>query len=145
FDATPEDRRMRFRIGVHLGDLIEKADGTVYGDGVNIAARLQALAEPGGILVSDAVRSAVRGKDGAQLVGGCEQSVKNSEHPVRAFRLVAAEPSPASPATPLHLPDKPSLAVLPFTNMSGDPEQEYFADGITEDIITDVSKVSGLF
>jgi adenylate cyclase len=144
FDATPEDRRMRFRIGVHLGDLIEKADGTVYGDGVNIAARLQALAEPGGILVSDAVRGAVRGKIGAELVDEGEHTVKNIDHPVQAFRLVAAEPSP-SPSPSLHLPNKPSLAVLPFTNMSGDPEQEYFADGITEDIITDVSKVSGLF
>jgi adenylate cyclase len=144
-ESTPEDRRMRFRIGVHLGDLIEKADGTVYGDGVNIAARLQALAEPGGILVSDAVRGAVRGKVGAQLIDEGEHAVKNIEHPVRAFRLVAAEASASPPAAALHLPDKPSLAVLPFTNMSGDPEQEYFADGITEDIITDVSKVSGLF
>jgi adenylate cyclase len=139
-DAVPQDRQMRFRIGVHMGDLIEKADGTVYGDGVNIAARLQALAEPGGITVSDAVHGAVRGKVSTDFVDQGEQRVKNIGHPVRVFK--AASPSSA-PVLPL--PDKPSLAVLPFTNMSGDPEQEYFADGITEDIITDCSKISGLF
>ena len=141
--ATPEDRRMRFRIGVHLGDLIEKPDGTVYGDGVNIAARLQALAEPGGVLVSDAVHGAVRGKIGADFIDRGEQAVKNIAHPVRAYTLLSAGP-PTATAPMLRLPDKPSLAVLPFDNMSGDPEQEYFADGITEDIITDVSKISGL-
>jgi adenylate cyclase len=143
-DATPQVGQMHFRIGIHLGDLIEKSDGTVYGDGVNLAARLQALAEPDGILVSDAVHGAVRGKIGANLIDQGEHAVKNIAHPVRAFRLVSTQRSPAA-APALGLPDKPSLAVLPFTNMSGDPEQEYFADGITEDIITDVSKVSGLF
>jgi adenylate cyclase len=141
-DAAPQERRMRFRIGVHLGDVVEKTDGTVYGDGVNIAARLEGLAEPGGITVSDAVHGAVRGKVGASFVDQGEQQVKNIAHPVRAFRLTRTPPLSA-PA--LRLPDKPSLAVLPFTNMSGDPEQEYFADGITEDIITDCSKISGLF
>lgn len=152
--AAPNDWRMRFRIGVHLGDVLEKADGTVYGDGVNIAARLQALAEPGGIIVSDAVHGAVRGRFGAEFVDQGEQQVKNIGHPVRTFKVapeslsgngIAATPTPTSSAPPLRLPDKPSLAVLPFTNISGDPEQEYFADGITEDIITDVSKISGLF
>jgi len=149
-ETVPEDRRMRFRIGVHLGDVIEKGDGTIYGDGVNIAARLEGLSEPGGITVSDAVHGAVRGKVAAGFVDQGEQQVKNIGHPVRAFRVTvaghpasAAPPSSSSPA--IRLPDKPSLAVLPFTNMSGDPEQEYFADGITEDIITDVSKISGLF
>ncbi len=144
----PEERRMRFRIGVHLGDLIEKADGTIYGDGVNIAARLEGLAEPGGITVSDAVHGAVRGKVSAGFVDQGEQHVKNITHPVRAFRVtLARQPAPAasSSAPAIRLPGRPSLAVLPFTNMSGDPEQEYFADGITEDIITDVSKISGLF
>jgi adenylate cyclase len=143
----PEDRRMRFRIGVHMGDVIEKADGTVYGDGVNIAARLESLAEPGGITVSDAVHGAVRGKLDAGFVDQGEQQVKNIAYPVRAFRVTAAgQTAPAAaPAPALRPPDKPSLAVLPFTNMSGDPEQEYFADGITEDIITDVSKTPGLF
>jgi adenylate cyclase len=149
---VPEDRRMRFRIGIHLGDVIEKADGTIYGDGVNIAARLEGLAEPGGITVSDAVHGAVRGKVTAGFVDQGEQQVKNIGHPVRAFRVTAAgqsallAPASSSLARPaIRVPDKPSLAVLPFTNMSGDPEQEYFADGITEDIITDVSKISGLF
>jgi adenylate cyclase len=152
-DAEPQERQMRFRIGVHMGDVIEKADGTVYGDGVNIAARLQALAEPGGIVVSDAVHGAVRGRVGAEFVDRGEQQVKNIRHPVRAFDVAssgsaagawAASPSSSTASTP-RAPAKPSLAVLPFDNMSGDPEQEYFADGITEDIITDVSKISGLF
>jgi adenylate cyclase len=152
-DAEPQERQMRFRIGVHMGDIIEKADGTVYGDGVNIAARLQALAEPGGIVVSDAVHGAVRSRVGAEFVDRGEQQVKNIRHPVRAFYVAStgsaagtsaistASPTPSMPPAPA----KPSLAVLPFDNMSGDPEQEYFADGITEDIITDVSKISGLF
>jgi adenylate cyclase len=150
--ATPEDRRMRFRIGIHMGDVIEKADGTVYGDGVNIAARLEGLAEPGGVTVSDAVHGAVRGKVATNFADQGEQQVKNIAYPVRAFRLTgAAQSAPvaisaaASSEPELRPPDKPSLAVLPFTNMSGDAEQEYFADGITEDIITDVSKISGLF
>ncbi|HSH08583.1 MAG TPA: adenylate/guanylate cyclase domain-containing protein [Burkholderiales bacterium] len=146
----PEERRMRFRIGVHLGDVIEKADGTVYGDGVNIAARLESLAEHGGITVSDAVHGAVRGKVEAGFVDQGEQQVKNIAYPVRAFRVTAAgQAAPAAAPAPaeaaLRPPDKPSLAVLPFANMSGDPEQEYFADGMTEDIITDVSKTPGLF
>jgi adenylate cyclase len=146
---TAEDRRMRFRIGVHLGDVMEKTDGSVYGDGVNTAARLQGLAEPGAIMISDAVRGAVRGKVNATFIDRGEQSVKNIPEPVRAFK-VAGPVLPAftrlrSEQRPDLRSDRPSLAVLPFTNMSGDPEQEYFADGITEDIITDVSKVSGLF
>jgi adenylate cyclase len=146
--ALPENRRMRFRIGVHLGEIIEKSDATVYGDGVNIAARLEGLCEPGGITVSDAVYSAVRGKIAAGFIDQGEQQVKNIAYPVRAFKVIAEgqTAAPVAPADPvLRPPDKPSLAVLPFTNMSGDPEQEYFADGITEDIITDVSKVPGLF
>ena len=152
-DAVPEDRRMRFRIGVHLGDVIEKADGSVYGDGVNIAARLQALAEPGGITVSDAVRGAVRGKVAASFDDQGEQAVKNIAEPVRAFavRAEGIVPATATQARPavgqidLSLPDKPSIAVLPFVNMSGDPEQEYFTDGITEDIITELSRFHSLF
>jgi adenylate cyclase len=147
---VPADRRMQFRIGVHLGEIIEKADGTVYGDGVNIAARLEGLAEPGGIAISESIRSAVKGKVSAGFNDLGEQTVKNIAEPVRAFRVTSAEADaprqkPALADNDLPLPDKPSLAVLPFTNMSGDPEQEYFADGITEDIITDVSKISGLF
>jgi adenylate cyclase len=148
--AEPEERRMRFRIGVHLGDIIEKSDGTVYGDGVNIAARLEGLAEPGGITISDAVQGAVRGRVTANFVDQSEQQVKNIPHPVRAFAVrtdnrASGKPYPAAGEIDLSLPDKPSIAVLPFTNMSGDPEQEYFTDGITEDIITELSRFHSLF
>jgi adenylate cyclase len=135
----PEDRRMRFRIGVHLGEIIEKADGTIYGDGVNIAARLEGLANPGGITVSDAVRGAVKNRVEAIFEDLGEQTVKNVAEPVRAFRV-----KPAGEID-LSLPDKPSIAVLPFDNMSGDPEQAYFADGIVEDIITELSRFQSLF
>ncbi|MBI3376298.1 MAG: tetratricopeptide repeat protein [Betaproteobacteria bacterium] len=144
-----EDRRMRFRIGVHMGDVIEKADGTVYGDGVNIAARLEGLAQPGGITVSDAVHGAVRGKVTASFVDQGEQQVKNVSHPVRAFAArtdgSVARASTTAVEIDLSLPDKPSIAVLPFANMSGDPEQEFFTDGITEDIITELSRFHSLF
>ena len=145
--AVPEERRMRFRIGVHLGDVIEKGDGSVYGDGVNIAARLQALAGIGGITVSDAVQGAVRGKVTASFVDQGEQAVKNMSHPVRAFAVrtdkVAA--APASPEPGLSPPTMLSIAVLPFDNMSGDPEQDYFADGMVEDIITALARMRAFF
>ena len=151
-DATPEDRRMRFRIGVHLGDIVEKADGTIYGDGVNIAARLEGLAEPGGITVSESVHTAVRGKVTADFVDQGEQTVKNIAHPIRAYgvRVDGAATSQMKASSSLtgidlSLPDKPSIAVLAFINMSGDPEQEYFTDGITEDIITELSRFHSLF
>ncbi len=141
----PEAKRMRFRIGVHLGDVIEKADGTVYGDGVNIAARLEGLAEPGGIAVSDAIRSAVRGKIGAQLEDLGEQQVKNIAEPVRAYRVRSGEPRTDAEAPRLALPDKPSIAVLAFDNLSGDPEQEYFADGVVEAITATLSRIRSFF
>jgi len=148
--SVPEDRRMRFRIGVHLGDVIEKADGTVYGDGVNIAARLEGLAEPGGITVSDSVRVAVRGKVAVAFDDQGEQTVKNIAEPVRAYRANFDSPVPARTLSAMNegslsLRDKPSVAVLPFTNMSGDPEQTFFADGMTEDIITLLASVPDLF
>jgi adenylate cyclase len=129
--------------------VIEKADGTVYGDGVNIAARLEGLAAPGGITVSESIRTAVRGKVEAGFEDQGEQKVKNIPDPVRAYRVkVEGETAPAAGAAArqdAEAPrDKPAIAVLPFANMSGDPEQEYFSDGITEDIITDLSKLSGL-
>jgi len=147
---VPEDRRMRFRIGVHLGDVIEKADGTVYGDGVNIAARLEGLAEPGGITVSDSIRTAVKGKVTANFEDQGAQQVKNIAEPVRAYRVGpegTATPKPARAVgeIDLSLPDRPSIAVLPFTNMSGDPAQEYFADGMVEDIITELARFQRLF
>ena len=152
---TPEDRQMRFRIGVHLGDVIEKGDGTIYGDGVNIAARLEGLAAPGGISVSESIHVAVRGKVTADFVDQGEQTVKNIPHPVRAFSVSVdgGVSAPALPSVPAEtqtrpapsLPDLPSLAVLPFTNMSGDPEQDYFADGMVEDIITALARMGAFF
>jgi len=155
--ALPEDRRMRFRIGVHLGDVIEKGDGTVYGDGVNIAARLEALAEPGGIILSDIVQGAVCDRLNATFEDTGEHNVKNIPRAVRAYRVLTenAVPSRCAPgavttstlaggAIDLSLLNKPSIAVLPFANMSGDPEQDYFADGLVEDITTTLSKISGL-
>ena len=142
---VPEDRQMRFRIGVHLGDVMEKADGSVYGDGVNIAARLQGLAEPTGITVSDAVQSAVRGRVDATFADQGEQQVKNIVHTVHAYRLVKGPVRDLISGIAEHSGkgaiEKPSIAVLPFANMSGDPEQEYFADGISEDIITGLSRL----
>jgi len=147
--AIPDERRMRFRIGVHLGDVIEKPDGTVYGDGVNIAARLEGLAQPGGVTVSESVRVAVRNKVDAGFEDLGEQTVKNIAEPVHAYRLRPGEQgtrsAPAAAAPGSHpLSAKPSIAVLPFTNMSGDPEQDYFADGITEDIITELARFQAI-
>src|SRR5215469_6630438 len=126
---------MEWRIGIHIGDvLIEGED--ILGDGVNIAARLEGIAEPGGICISDDAFRQVRGKVEAEFVDTGEQSLKNITRPLRVYGVrpaSAAEPS-LSPAASLPLPDKPSIAVLPFANMSGDPEQEYFADGMVEEI-----------
>jgi adenylate cyclase len=142
-----ENTRLRFRIGINLGDVIV-VDGDIHGDGVNIAARLEGLAEPGGIYLSgDAFRQA-KGKIEAEFEDMGELALKNVAEPVRVYRFAAdrtvgAIPSPTT--GPLQLPDKPSIAVLPFANISGDQEQDYFADGITEEIITTLSKVSRLF
>lgn len=148
-NTASEQGRMRFRIGVHLGDVIEMCDGTVYGDGVNIAARLQALAEPGGVWISDAVHGILNGETAARFADQGEHHVKNVARPLRAFALNAGGvtrklDAPACDID-LTLPTKPSVAVLPFVNMSGDPAQEYFSDGVTEDIITDLSRFHSLF
>ena len=145
-DMVPEDRQMRFRIGVHLGDIMEKSDGTVYGDGVNIAARLQGLAEPGGIAVSEAVQAAQRNRLPTAFDDLGEHTVKNIAHPVRAFRVrVDGAAASAGVAPSLALPDKPSIAVLPFNNLSGDPEQEFFADGVVEAITATLSRIRSFF
>ena len=142
----PKDRRIEFRIGINLGDVMIDGDD-IYGDGVNIAARLEGIADPGTIFVSRAVRDSVRDKVEILLEDLGERPVKNIAKPVRVFRIGGADRrAPTRPdATAPVLPDKPSLAVLPFDNMSHDAEQEYFSDGMTEDLITDLSKVSGLF
>jgi adenylate cyclase len=148
-EAVPEDRQVRFRIGVHVGDVIVKG-GDLFGDGVNIAARLQALADPGGVCLSGDAHRHVRKTLPLHFTDLGAQQVKNIAEPVHAFRIDAGQPGselkdPQPLSKPLPLPDKPSIAVLPFTNMSGDPEQEYFADGITEDLLTALSRLRWLF
>jgi adenylate cyclase len=142
----PRDRRMDWRIGVHLGDVLIEGDD-ILGDGVNIAARLEGIAEPGGICISDDAFRQVRGKVEAGFADAGEQSLKNIAHPLRVYsvRPASASEPRLAPAATLPLPDKPSIAVLPFANMSGDPEQEFFADGIAEDVITALSRYPSLF
>lgn len=150
-EGLPADRRLEFRIGVHCGDVMIRG-GDLLGDGVNIAARLQGLAEPGGVCVSGAVHEHVRKLLQLRFSDLGPQVVKNIDEPVRAYSLSPGGASQAAAAgrepdkpRPLGLPEKPSIAVLPFTNMSGDPEQEYFADGLVEDIITALSRVKSFF
>jgi adenylate cyclase len=143
-----EEQRIRFRIGVNLGDVIVEPHD-IFGDGINIAARLEGLAEPGGICISRMVRDNVRDKLDYAFEDMGEQQVKNIARAVRAYRVRdrAAQVEPLLLVTPppLPLPDKPSIAVLPFANLSGDPEQEYFADGMVEEIITALSRIRWLF
>src|SRR5215472_15300861 len=146
-DALAEER-IEFRIGINLGDVIVE-DHDIFGDGVNVAARLEALAEPGGICVSRVVHDQVRDRLDYVFEDMGEQHVKNIARPVRVYKvrygaLLIEPPSRAAPSA-FPLPNKPSIAVLPFTNMSGDPEQEHFADGIVEDIITSLSRCPWLF
>jgi adenylate cyclase len=153
----PEETAIVFRIGHHLGDLIVDRDD-LYGDGLNVAARLEAEAPPGGIVVSRAIREAVEGRLKAKLQALGELALKNIEQPIRAFRVewdaadwkaVGADAQGCYPSGSNNvesaLPDKPSIAVLPFQNMSGDADKEYFTDGITEDIITELSRFNSLF
>ncbi len=140
---VPEEKRIDFRIGVNVGDVMLDR-GDIFGDGVNVAARLESLAEPGGICVSGRVQEDVEGKLEITFENAGEQQLKNIGRPVRVYRVLLSGPAPSSrPALPL--PDKPSIAVLPFQNMSGDVEQEYFADGIVEEIITALSRFRQLF
>ncbi|MFY9957795.1 MAG: adenylate/guanylate cyclase domain-containing protein [Bradyrhizobium sp.] len=149
---VPEVKRIEFRIGIHVGDIIIE-DHDIFGDGVNIAARLEGIAEPGGVCMSDDAYRQVRGKVEIACDDMGQQSLKNIADPMRAWRvrLTGQTPSAAisgsavSEPRALALPDKPSIAVLPFQNMSGDPEQEYFADGMVEEIITALSRNKRLF
>jgi TolB-like protein/class 3 adenylate cyclase/Tfp pilus assembly protein PilF len=144
---VPSERRIVFRIGINLGDVVVQGDD-LLGDGVNIAARLEALAEPGGICITDTVKMQLSGKTDLSFEDAGEQTLRNIAHPIRIYHLNSQLPLdvridgrlPTRPA----LPNKASIAVLPFTNMSSDAEQEYFADGLAEDLITDLSKVPGL-
>ncbi|MCT8970266.1 adenylate/guanylate cyclase domain-containing protein [Microbaculum marinisediminis] len=162
--GVADDRAIRLRVGVHVGDIIIEGDD-IFGNGVNIAARIEPLSEPGGISLSDDAYRQVRDRLEVAWEDGGEHEAKNIARPIRIWRWrdhrgqpaalgPSSGPAPAptpvlapapNGAEPLELPSKPSVAVLPFDNMSGDPEQEYFADGMTEDLITDLSKVSGLF
>jgi adenylate cyclase len=139
--AVEPERHMEFRIGVNLGDVIYDND-RIFGDGVNVAARLEGIAEPGGICVSGKVHDEIRARIGLDYEDLGPKQLKNIAEPVRVYGIRLDR---APKRTVLALPDKPSIAVLPFQNMSGDPEQEFFSDGMTEDLITDLSKVSALF
>jgi len=152
-EGIPQDRRMLFRIGVNLGDILIEGED-ILGDGVNVAARLEGIAEPGGICISSSAYEQVRGKVAVEFADLGERALKNIERPVRVYAAKSAGHSQmVAPSLnsrpeaqkPLPLPDKPSIAVLPFQNMSGDPEQEYFADGVVEDIITALSRFKSLF
>jgi adenylate cyclase len=140
----PGDRRIELRIGINVGDIIIDG-GDIFGDGVNVAARLEGLAEPGGICVSGRVQEDVEGKIGIAVEDAGEQQLKNIARPVRVYRVGVGAGEPAGSRQTMTLPDKPSIAVLPFQNMSGDPEQEYFVDGMVDDIITGLSRIKWLF
>jgi TolB-like protein/class 3 adenylate cyclase len=138
-----DERQMELRIGVHLDDVLVEGDD-IIGDGVNIAARLEGIAEPGGICLSEDALRQVRGKLDVEFDDIGEQSLKNIARPLRVY-CIGLAPAAKLPATALPLPDKPSLAVLPFQNMTGDAEQDYFVDGIVEEITTAISRLSWLF
>ena len=143
--TTPANKRIEFRIGINGGDIVVE-DGDIFGDGVNVAARLEGVAEPGGICVSARVQEDAAGKLDLTFEDMGEQVLKNISRPVRAYKVATGGGSATAPETPtLARPDKPSIAVLPFANMSGDPEQEYFADGMVEEIITALSRIRWLF
>jgi len=148
--GVAQDRRIEFRIGIHVGDVVEESDGDLMGDGVNIAARLEGVCEPGGICLSEQAYWQVKARLDLTINDLGPTQLKNIAEPIRVYSLQVGVPAKAKPATPAEpqaprpVPDKPSIAVLAFNNMSGDAEQEYFSDGISEDIITDLSKLSEL-
>src|SRR6266699_7029461 len=143
---VPQDKRIEFRIGIHVGDIII-AEDDIFGDGVNIAVRLEGIAEPGGVNISDDAHRQIRGKVEITFEDMGPQVLKNIAEPMRVWRVPygRAVPNRWPVDETLALPDKPSIAVLPFTNLSSDPEQDYFADGMVEDIITALSHFKALF
>lgn len=142
---APPDKRIELRIGIHVGDVIIE-EGDIFGDGVNIAARLEAIAVPGGICISDDAYRQVRDKLNIVFEDAGEQQLKNIARSVRVYRVKLGEGGATQPAAPaLALPDKASIAALPFQNMSGDSDQDYFCDGMVEDIITGLSRIKWLF
>jgi adenylate cyclase len=147
--GLPENRRIEFRVGIHVGDVVEETDGDLMGDAVNIAARLEGLCESGGIFLSEDAYRQVRDKLAEGIVDLGERTLKNIVRPMRVFGIsglsTSAGPGRPVPETSLALPARPSIAVLPFQNMSGDPEQDYFADGIVEDITTRLSRIKWMF
>ena len=142
--ALPDDRQIVFRIGVNLGEVVVEGDD-IFGDGVNVAARLEALCAPGSVCLSENIHRQIRGKTDLIFEDLGEQSLNNIAEPVRVYQIISGACEPQKSNSHKAAPSKPSIAVLPFTNLSGNPEQEYFADGITEDIITELSRFSSLF
>src|SRR3974390_834344 len=141
--GVPEDRRMLFRIGINLGDILIEGDD-ILGDGVNVAARLEGIAEPGGICISSSAYDQVRGKVAVEFTDLGEQALKNIDRPIRAYAVgisANARQTAPPPSSAPHL----SIVVLPFANIGGDPEQDYFVDGVTESLTTDLSRISGSF
>ena len=146
-ERIAEDRRMLFRIGINIGDIMIEGDD-IFGDGVNIAARLEGIAEPGGICISSSAYDQVLGKVAVEFADMGEQSLKNIARPVRAYAVVSKRPDPGTQSgatpSPVSAP-RLSIVVLPFANIGGDPEQDYFVDGVTESLTTDLSRISGSF
>jgi adenylate cyclase len=147
--GVPSERRIEFRVGIHLGDVVEESDGDLMGDGVNIAARLEGIAEPGAICLSEDAYRQVRDRVKEAFVDLGEKNLKNIARPVRVYAIETGSAGLAG-APQVSRPDKAgrprlSIVVLPFTNIGGDPEQEYFVDGVTESLTTDLSRISGSF
>ena len=148
--GLPPERRIEFRVGIHLGDVVEESDGDLMGDGVNIAARLEGVADPGGVCLSEDAYRQVRDRLKEAFVELGEKELKNIARPVRAYAIKASSTDPETVAPQVSAPDKAgpprlSIVVLPFANLGGDPEQEYFVDGVTESLTTDLSLIAGSF
>ena len=141
--GVPAERRIEFRIGIHLGDVVEESDGDLMGDGVNIAARLEGIAQPGAICLSEDAYRQVKARFDLAVTDLGEQHLKNIAEPIRAYSLAVGGQAQATPAAVP--PPRLSIVVLPFANIGGDPEQEYFVDGVTESLTTDLSRISGSF